>query len=126
MNTAPIANLRGDYAEMAPDWTVPQHADLYSDEEHTVWRVLRDRQSTLAERYACPEFLRGLETLGIGETIPDFAIVNALLEPLTGWRIVGVPGLIPDAAFLRSSRQSPLPGDGLDPHARRAGLSGRA
>src|SRR5258706_338547 len=27
MNTAPIANLRGDYAEMAPDWTVPLHAD---------------------------------------------------------------------------------------------------
>jgi phenylalanine-4-hydroxylase len=99
MNTAPIANLRGDYAEMALDWTVPQHADLYSDEEHAVWRVLRDRQSALAERHACPEFLRGLETLGIGETIPEFAIVNALLEPLTGWRIVGVPGLIPDAAF---------------------------
>lgn len=99
MNTAPIVSLRGDYAEMAPDWTVPQHADLYSDEEQAVWRILRDRQSALAERYACAEFLRGLETLGIGETIPDFAAVNARLQPLTGWRIVGVPGLIPDAAF---------------------------
>jgi phenylalanine-4-hydroxylase len=99
MNTAPIETLRGDYAAMAQDWTVPQHADLYSDEEQAVWRLLRDRQSALAERYACAEFLRGLETLGVGETIPDFTSVNARLQPLTGWRIVGVPGLIPDVAF---------------------------
>ena len=49
--------------------------------------------------YACAEFLQGLETLGIGDSIPDFESVNARLEPLTGWRIVGVPGLIPDAVF---------------------------
>ena len=36
---------------------------------------------------------------GSATRIPDFAAVNARLEPLTGWRIVGVPGLIPDAAF---------------------------
>jgi len=33
------------------------------------------------------------------DSIPDFESVNARLEPLTGWRIVGVPGLIPDAVF---------------------------
>ena len=99
MTIAPIPNLRGDYAGMAPDWTVPQHADLYSDEEQAVWRLLRDRQSTLATRYACSEFLQGLATLGIGDAIPDFEAVNARLKPLTGWRVVGVPGLIPDAAF---------------------------
>jgi phenylalanine-4-hydroxylase len=99
MNMAPLDNLRGDYAGMAPDWTVTQHPDLYSDEEQAVWRLLLERQSALARRYACAEFLQGLETLGIGETIPDFAAVNARLEPLTGWRVVAVPGLIPDAAF---------------------------
>ena len=30
---------------------------------------------------------------------PISTAVNARLEPLTGWRIVGVPGLIPDAVF---------------------------
>ncbi|MDP3160339.1 MAG: phenylalanine 4-monooxygenase [Reyranella sp.] len=99
MTTAPLEQLRGDYAGMAPDWTVPQQADLYSDEEQAVWRLLVERQSALAQRYACREFLEGLETLGIGDTIPDFAAVNARLEALTGWQIVGVPGLIPDAAF---------------------------
>ncbi len=99
MNIAPLDNLRGDYAGMAPDWTVTQHSDHYSDEEQAVWRLLVERQSALARQYACAEFLKGLETLGIGDTIPDFAAVNARLEPLTGWRVVGVPGLIPDAAF---------------------------
>lgn len=99
MNMAPLDSLRGDYAGMAPDWTVTQTPDLYSDEEQAVWRLLLERQSALARRYACTEFLQGLETLGIGETIPDFAAVNAKLEPLTGWRVVAVPGLIPDAAF---------------------------
>lgn len=100
MNTlAPLDTLRGDYAHMAPDWTVAQQADLYTDEDQAVWRLLVERQSALAQKHACVEFLEGLRTLGIGDTIPDFDAVNAKLEALTGWRIVGVPGLIPDAAF---------------------------
>jgi phenylalanine-4-hydroxylase len=99
MNKAPFENLRGDYAGMAPDWTVPQHVDLYSDEDQAVWRLLLERQTGLARAHACDEFLQGLRTLGIGDGIPDFESVNARLEPLTGWRIVGVPGLIPDAVF---------------------------
>jgi phenylalanine-4-hydroxylase len=99
MNLAPLENLRGDYAGMAPDWTVPQHLDRYSDEDQAVWRLLVERQTALAKAHACREFLDGLRTLGIGDTIPDFEAVNVRLEPLTGWRIVGVPGLIPDAAF---------------------------
>ena len=95
----PFANLRGDYAGMAADWTVPQQVDAYSAEHQAVWRLLVERQTALAERHACPEFLEGLRTLGIGETIPDFDAVNARLELLTGWRVVGVPGLIPDAVF---------------------------
>ena len=99
MNIAPIDSLRGDYASMAPDWTVPQNAADYSDEDQAVWRLLVERQSALARSHACDEFLQGLSTLGIGDAIPDFADVSAKLEKLTGWRLVGVPGLIPDAVF---------------------------
>ena len=99
MDIAPTANLRGDYVGMAPDWTVPQHAGLYSAEDQAVWRLLVDRQTALAGQHACEEFLHGLRAIGLGESIPDFEAVNARLEPMTGWRIVGVPGLIPDAAF---------------------------
>jgi len=99
MNLAPLENLRGNYESMASDWTVPQRAGDYSAEDQAVWRLLVERQTALARVHACDEFVQGLETLGIGDSIPDFAAVNARLEKLTGWRVVGVPGLIPDAVF---------------------------
>src|SRR5262249_13046897 len=99
MNLAPLENLRGDYAGMSPDWTVPQQLDRYSADDQAVWRLLVERQTALAKAHACAEFVHGLETLGIGDAIPDFAAVNARLEKLTGWRVVGVPGLIPDQVF---------------------------
>ncbi len=99
MNLAPLENLRGNYQGMASDWTVPQRIADYSDEDQAVWRLLVERQTALAKLHACEEFVQGLETLGIGDSIPDFAAVNARLEKLTGWRVVGVPGLIPDAVF---------------------------
>src|SRR5690242_20615723 len=77
MNLAPLETLRGDYTSMASDWTVPQHAADYSNGDQAVWRLLVDRQTALAKVHACDEFLQGLEALGIGETIPDFAAVNA-------------------------------------------------
>lgn len=99
MSIAPLETLRGDYVGIAPDWTVPQRADLYSDEDQAVWRMLVERQTALARRHACDEFLDGLASLGIGAAIPDFETINERLMLLTGWRLVGVPGLIPDAAF---------------------------
>jgi phenylalanine-4-hydroxylase len=99
MNLAPLENLRGNYESMASDWTVPQRAADYSDEDQAVWHLLVERQTALAKVHACDEFVQGLETLGIGDSIPDFEAVNAKLEKLTGWRVVGVPGLIPDAVF---------------------------
>ncbi len=94
----PFEKLRGDYRQMAPDWTVPQHAS-YSTEDQETWRILVERQSGLARQHACEEFVHGLRTLGIGRTVPRFDEVSARLERLTGWRIVGVPGLVPDATF---------------------------
>jgi len=99
MNLAPHESLRGNYTDMAADWTVPQRIADYTAEHQDIWRLLVERQTALAERHACREFLHGLEVLGIGDTIPDFETVSGRLDSLTGWRIVGVPGLIPDAAF---------------------------
>jgi phenylalanine-4-hydroxylase len=94
----PFEKLRGNYSAMASDWTVRQH-DSYPAEDQETWRILVERQSGLARQYACDEFNQGLQTLGIGRRIPNFDAVSARLERLTGWRIVGVPGLIPDATF---------------------------
>jgi phenylalanine-4-hydroxylase len=93
--------LRGAYAHTAPDYTVTQDWDKYTDDEHLIWRTLYLRQRALLERYAAPDVIAGLDALGIdAEHIPRFNSVNALLAEKTGWRIVAVPGLIPEEHFF--------------------------
>lgn len=95
----PVTGLRGDYSRMASDWTVPQDPRAYSSEEQDIWRTLLRRQSRLARQHACAQFLTGLAQLDIDERIPDFARASDVLARRTGWRVVGVPGLIPDDMF---------------------------
>jgi phenylalanine-4-hydroxylase len=107
MNKTPSAptrgqlELRGAYEHTASDYTVEQHWENYGAAEHEVWRLLYTRQRALLERYAAPEVAAGLAALGIDERhIPRFDAVNELLRPVTGWRIVAVPGLIPEEHFF--------------------------
>jgi phenylalanine-4-hydroxylase len=93
--------LRGDYTRAAPDYTVEQRWDDYDALEHDTWRTLYLRQIELARRHAPPEFLAGLDLVGTrAESIPRFAEVNRTLGAATGWRIVAVPGLIPEEHFF--------------------------
>src|SRR2546423_2986353 len=50
--------------------------------------------------YACDEFCAALAVLNYGEGIPRFDVINAKLEPATDWRLVAVPGLVPDLVFF--------------------------
>ena len=93
--------LRGDYSSAAPDYTVAQHWERYSPDEHAIWATLYRRQIDLIERYAAPEFLAGVRALGASATqIPRFEDANRVLQAATGWRIVAVPGLIPEQDFF--------------------------
>jgi phenylalanine-4-hydroxylase len=92
--------LRGDYSGMRPDYTVDQAWSSYTPGEHALWRRLHARQAALVPRYACREFLRSLAALDFGGGIPRFEDVNARLGPATGWRLVAVPGLLPDRVFF--------------------------
>jgi phenylalanine-4-hydroxylase len=103
--------LRGDYSRAAPDYTVEQQWDDYAPAEHAIWRTLYLRQIELARRYAPPEFLAGLALVGTkADAIPRFADVNRILDEATGWRIVAVPGLIPEEHFFAhlSNRRFPV------------------
>jgi phenylalanine-4-hydroxylase len=107
MNKPPSAptrgqlELRGAYGQTAADYTVEQRWEDYRDAEHEVWRTLYMRQRALLERYAAPEVVAGLAAVGVDERrIPRFEAVNDLLRPVTGWRIVAVPGLIPEEHFF--------------------------
>jgi phenylalanine-4-hydroxylase len=84
-----------------PDWTIDQEWASYAPAEHEVWLALYERQAQLLPGRACEPFLRGLEALDLRHGgIPDFARVNAELQRLTGWTVVAVPGLVPDAVFF--------------------------
>jgi phenylalanine-4-hydroxylase len=93
--------LRGDYSRAAADYTVEQDWQRYSEEEHAIWAQLYRRQIELIERYAAPEFLQGVQALGASATrIPRFEDANRVVGASTGWRIVAVPGLIPEQIFF--------------------------
>ena len=84
-----------------PDWTIPQGFDRYSEADHRTWISLYDRQAEILPRRACDAFLNGLDALDLrGQGIPDFDQLNEKLLALTGWRVVAVPGLVPDAVYF--------------------------
>ena len=84
------------------DFVIDQGFERYSAEEHEIWRTLFHRQAEILKERAAPEFLGGLFGLGIAaEGIPDFERLSDVLARATGWRIVAVPGLVPDDVFFR-------------------------
>src|SRR3954447_5322608 len=97
--------------KVGPGWEIEQGWLRYSDEEHAIWRFLFERQQALLAGRACREYLEGLQRLGVAPTdqarglkahggIPDFARLSDILDRTTGWRIVAVPGLVPDDVFF--------------------------
>ena len=101
--------LRGDYAAAAEDWTVPQAWDSYTPVEHDRWRRLYARQAEVTAAHASPVFLDALHGMDASRGIPRLAAVNEALRVATGWRLVAVPGLVPDAVFFRHLAQRRFP-----------------
>lgn len=98
----------------AVDWRihlVPQDWEHFTPQEHGVWDRLFARQVPyLGSRIVTP-FLEGIPMLGLAEPgIPNLDRLNERLEPLTGWRCVSVPGLVPDEAFfaMLADRRFPI------------------
>ena len=85
----------------APDWTIPQSWDAYTAEEHATWDKLFARQREMLPGRASTEFLKGLDVLQLSKPgIPDFDELNERLMNATGWKVVAVPGLVPDDVFF--------------------------
>jgi phenylalanine-4-hydroxylase len=101
---------RGDYSRAADDYSCEQDWQAYTAAEHELYRRLHARQSALLAGHACEAFVRAVDRLGAPERIPRFDAVSDALERTTGWRLVGVPGLIPEEAFFRllSKRRFPV------------------
>ena len=83
------------------DWTIPQHWDRYTAEDHATWDTLFARQAKLLPGSASNAWLKGLDVLKLDKPgIPDFEALSDRLMALTGWQVVAVPGLVPDDVFF--------------------------
>lgn len=103
----------------ANDFTLPQPLDRYSAEDHATWATLYQRQCKLLPGRACDEFMEGLERLEVdADRVPDFNKLNQKLMAATGWKIVAVPGLIPDDVFFEhlANRRFPVTWWLREPH----------
>ena len=84
-----------------PDWTIDQGWKNYTSREHQTWDILYERLMKVLPNRAAPEFLNGLQALDLHRGgIPNFETISDELEGLTGWRVVAVPGLVPDDVFF--------------------------
>jgi phenylalanine-4-hydroxylase len=99
--TQSAVKLRGDYAHAGPDFRLAQNYDNYTADEQAIWRTLYERQLGMLAEHAAPEFVAGLRLLGAdSQRIPVLAETSERLKRLTGFEVIGVPGLIPEADFF--------------------------
>ncbi len=104
------AVLRGDYSSADEHYVVAQNWSAYSAEQHALWRKLYQRQARLVPGRACDAFIESLSKLNAADGIPDFERTNQSLSRATGWRLVAVPGLVPDQTFFEhlANRRFPV------------------
>ncbi|MEM7547725.1 MAG: phenylalanine 4-monooxygenase [Pseudomonadota bacterium] len=98
---AETTRIRRETGPVAADFTIDQRWDAYSADEHVRWDQLTERMMSILPGRACRQFMTATETLKLSEGgIPDFKRLSDRLEARTGWRVVGVPGLVPDEVFF--------------------------
>ena len=92
---------RCEVATPAADFTIDQQWSDYARDEHARWdRLFAAAWQTLQGR-ACAAFIEAVERLHLSKGgIPDMAELSDRLEPITGWRVVPVAGLVPDEVFF--------------------------
>lgn len=105
-----IATDRGVIPQYATG-VVEQPWSSYTREDHAVWATLFERQRALLPGRACPAFLEAQRMLGFAaDAIPRFDTLSRGLRRATGWTLVGVEGLLPEAVFFEhlASRRFPV------------------
>lgn len=88
-----------------------QDYSKYTPDEQDVWKLLFERQMAQLPGKACQAYMDGIVATGFPNVrIPNFDLdLNPRLAPITGWRVVAVPGLIDNRTFfeLMADRQFP-------------------
>lgn len=102
--------LRGNYAAADPLYVVAQDWAGYTREQHALWQKLYRRQANLAAGRACEEVIDSLRRLDAADAVPQFERISDVLFKATRWRLVAVPGLVPDQVFFEhlANRRFPV------------------
>jgi phenylalanine-4-hydroxylase len=88
-------------APRAADFTIDQDWASYSAAEHDRWDRLFRRQRDVTKGRASQTALDAMAALELSASgIPDMEKLSNRLEAITGWRIVPVAELVPDAIFF--------------------------
>ena len=102
--------LRGDHTHADAQYVVQQDWDAYTADEHALWRRLYQRQARLLPGRAADVYIESLARLDAEDGIPRFDQVSEALHAATGWRLVAVPGLVPEQTFFEhlAARRFPV------------------
>ncbi|HEV2914270.1 MAG TPA: phenylalanine 4-monooxygenase [Pyrinomonadaceae bacterium] len=93
-----IAQIAMEYRPGSPIPDAP-----YTDEEHKLWRIVRDVLEPQHERHACAEYLKCMRRLELPrERVPQLSEVSAKVEAMSGFRLEPVAGLVEPRVFLES------------------------
>ena len=94
---------RNEIAALAVEWRGdgPLPSVDYNEVEQGIWREVWSHLAPLHARKACRTYLEGCERFRFAhDHIPSFAEVNARLEPLEGFTLAPVAGLVTPRLFL--------------------------
>ena len=87
--------------EYKPGLPIP--AAPYTQEEHEVWRVIREALEPAHKLHACGEYLACLNLVDLPhDHIPQLSDVSRKVEALSGFRLEPVAGLVEPRVFLES------------------------
>ncbi len=93
-----IAQIAMEYRPRGPVPDAP-----YTDEEHQLWRVIRDALEPQHQRHACAEYLECMRRLELPrERVPQLSEVSAKVQAMSGFRLEPVAGLVEPRVFLES------------------------
>lgn len=87
-----------------------QHYNNYTKEDFEVWKILFERQEPQLKKYAANEYLEGLTKINFtADKIPSIEETNRLLNSITGWQLIVVPGIIKEPDFFNLLSQKKFP-----------------
>jgi phenylalanine-4-hydroxylase len=83
-------------------FVIPQFWDDYTPAHHALFNQLCKNQLQILPDLAHPDYIDYIKQMGFDKPngIPKFEDINKKLQAATGWKIVAVPGLVPDEVFF--------------------------